>query len=109
MDNENSPGYLIDTWPIELGVLRRTLTLWFVGRLVMVALLLLARAHPIVMHPRAALLFALAVGTLSFLETRRRNEELLLANLGTSRWLVRLLQFGPALGLEFLIAVVGRV
>jgi hypothetical protein len=109
LDRRISIVQLLSAWPIEMAVLRRSMGLWLVGRLALAVLLLLSDANPVVLHPKASLVFASVVGLLSWLDTRRRNEDLLLANLGTPRRAVYLFQFGPALGLEFLIAVIGRL
>lgn len=90
-------------------MLRRSTLLWFLGRLTLAALLLIGEGNPVVLHPKASLLLVIAVGVLSSLDTRRRNEDLLLANLGTSRSTIYLLGFGPPLALEFLVAVIGRL
>lgn len=109
LDRPKSTVRLLSAWPIEIAVSTRSIGLWLVGRLVVAALLLVLDANPVVLHPKASLAFAGVVGLLSWFETRRRNEDLLLANLGTPRRAVYLLQFGPALGLEFLVAVLGRL
>ena len=85
----------------------RSAWLWLLGRLALAPLVLAAGGDPLVMNPRASLILIALVGTLSWLDTRGQNEDLLLANLGTSRSVIHTLGFGPPLALECLAAVIG--
>jgi hypothetical protein len=58
---------------------------WLLIRVVISALLVVNEANPLSIHPRSALIIIATVGFLSWIDTKRRNEDLLLANLGTSR------------------------
>jgi hypothetical protein len=71
-----------------MAVLRRSLTVWIMIRVVVTALLVSAGAHPYWLHPKAVLIIIASVGYLSWSDTKRRNEHLLLANLGTPRWFI---------------------
>jgi hypothetical protein len=104
-----SGGLSVPWGPIEMAVLRRALTLWLMVRLVVTALLLSAGAHPYWLYPKAALIVISSVGYLSWLDTRRRNEHLLLANLGTPRWLIHGLRVAPVLILEIGLGVLSRI
>jgi hypothetical protein len=96
--------------PIEVAVLRRALVLWVLIRVAVAGLLLLAKdGHPLSIDPRAALIIVATVGVLSWVDTKRRNEDVLLANLGTSRWTIHVVSVGPALMLEGLLGVVSRL
>lgn len=81
--------------------------LWILVRLT--ATFTMAGDNPMVLPPKASLIVIAVAGFLSRLDTGRRNEDLLLANLGTSRAVVYLLCFGPALAFEFWIGVIGRL
>jgi hypothetical protein len=104
-----SGGFSVPWGPVEMAVLRRALTLWLMIRLVVTAFLVPAGAHPFWLHPKAALIVIASVGYLSWLDTRRRNEHLLLANLGTPRWLIHGLGFAPVLILELGFGVLSRI
>lgn len=103
-------GILSIAWgPIEMAVLRRALTLWLMLRLVVTALLVVLGAHPFWLHPKAALIIIASVGSLSWLDTKRRNEHLLLANLGTPRWFIHGLAFAPVVILELFFGILSRI
>jgi hypothetical protein len=76
-------GRTILAWgPVERAVLRRSITLWILVRGTFGMLLALGGADPLLLDVRATFLLIGAVGTISWLDTTRRNEDLLLANLG---------------------------
>jgi hypothetical protein len=70
--------------PIEFAVIRRILCLWLAARIAAAFLLLLVRLNPLDLSVRGGLILVACVGTLSWIDTKRRNEDILLANLGTS-------------------------
>jgi hypothetical protein len=94
--------------PVEVAVLRRAMALWLLIRVAVSGLLVANEANPLSVHPRAALIIVATVGFLSWIDTKRRNEDLLLANLGTSRYAVHGLGVGPALVFEILIGTLSR-
>lgn len=94
--------------PVERAVLRRSITFWILVRGTLGMLLALGGADPLLLDVRAILLLIGVVGTISWLDTTRRNEDLLLANLGTPRWMVHLLGFGPVATLETLLGILSR-
>lgn len=91
---------------MEAAVARRALILWVLARLAVGIGRALLGDGTRALDPRASLLLVLVVGTLSWIDTRRRGEALLLANLGRSRMAIHLLGVGPALVLEGIIAAV---
>jgi hypothetical protein len=95
--------------PIEAAVLRRSITLWLLIRVTIGVLLILGNADPLRLDARAVLLIVAAVGIVSWLDTNRRNESLLLDNLGTPRWMVHLLGLGPAAVLEMVLGILSRI
>lgn len=95
--------------PVEVAVLRRAVVLWLLIRVAISGLVVANEANPLSIHPKAALIIVSTVGVLSWIDTKRRNEDLLLANLGTSRRAVHALGFGPPLLLEVLIGTLSRI
>ena len=94
----------------EAAVAGRAALLWLLLRLTTAALLFaFAGANPVLLAPRASVIIATVAGYLSLLDTKRRNEDLLLANLGTSRVAVYTLCFGPPFAVELLTAIAGRL
>ncbi|CAN5868880.1 hypothetical protein BH23GEM9_BH23GEM9_29680 [soil metagenome] len=81
----------------ERAVAWRSASIWLLLRLVVAALLALLDSDPLSIDPRGVLILMVTVGVLGFVETKRRNEDVLLANLGTSRALILVLCFGPPL------------
>lgn len=107
-----------------LGVLERSLilrscSLWLLIRLLFGIALLLLRAsaplaaggggHPLFLPPFAAVLVVVVTATLSWLVTRRRFEDLMLANLGTPPWVAASLVSLPPLVLEVVMAQAGAL
>ncbi|HEU4800644.1 MAG TPA: hypothetical protein VFS94_08430 [Gemmatimonadales bacterium] len=82
-----------------IPLLVRGLFVWLVLRAVLafIAMLIEGAPQPIVVPGRAALWLVLIVTAVGILELRRRNETLLLANLGVRRWLLALLCAAPAI------------
>jgi hypothetical protein len=91
----------------ELAIARRAAVLWLLSRIAASPLLAATGEHPVFVNPRSAMIVVAAVGALSWLDTRRRNEDLLLANLGTPRWVIHLAGLGPPAALEVLVAMIG--
>jgi hypothetical protein len=86
------------------------LVLWVLIRVAVTGLLLMTHeGHPLSIDPRATLLIIATVGVLSWVDTKRRNEDILLANLGTSRWAIHVFSVGPALMLEALLGALSRL
>lgn len=96
--------------PIEWAVMRRALTLWFLLRITVGGLAAATgEGSAGILTPYGSLAVVALAGFLSRLDTRRRNEVLLLANLGTSASMTNLLSFGPPMVIEFTIAVLTRL
>lgn len=94
---------------LGLGLIRRGLTLWILGRVALIALgIALTGTLPSTLfaRPRPSVSLALiaAVGALGLLETRRLHEHRFLANLGVSPAIVVLMLTLPAVAAEILIA-----
>jgi hypothetical protein len=98
-----------DWSPVEVAVLRRALVLWALIRVAVSGLSVASDAPPMAIDPKAVLIIVATVGVLSWIDTKRRNEDLLLANLGTSRWTIHALGTGPALSLEVLLGTLSRL
>lgn len=62
----------------------------------------------IVILPPTAIALSCLVGALGLLEARRRNEHLLLANLGVAQWRIWMIATLPALLAEMLVALVAH-
>jgi hypothetical protein len=65
--------------------------------------------HPLFLSPLAALVLVLIVGAVGWVYLRRRNQDLLFANLGYGRGYTLALLFGPITLSEALLAVVARL
>lgn len=96
-------GLLLPERTFGRALALRSLAVWLLARTLLPATLLLggggdvAPAEAVFLSPRTALGVALAAALLAMLDTRRRNEHLLLANLGVgpaAQWTLALL---PAL------------
>lgn len=91
----------------ETAIVVRAAVLWVLARGTAAGLLLLMESPPLGLHTRASVALVLVVGAVSWLDTRRRNEDLLLANLGVSRGAVHGLGLAPPLIGEVLLHMVG--
>lgn len=82
-----------------IPLLVRGAFLWLVLRAVFafIAMLIEGAPQPIVVPGQAALWLVLIVAVLGMIELRRRNQLLLLANLGVRRWVLALLCAAPAI------------
>lgn len=78
--------------------------MWLLLRLVVAPFAAAAGGHPIFLSPAAALPVIAVCALLCWLVTHRRFEDLMLANLGTSPWMVVCLMAIPPVVLEFAIA-----
>ena len=99
-------GLLLPERTFGRALLLRSLAVWLPARVLLAATVLLgdggvAPADAVFLSPRMALGVALAAAFLAMWDTRRRNEHLLLANLGV----------GPAAqwGLALVPALLGEV
>lgn len=91
----------------EPAIVVRAAVLWILARGTVAGLLLIMESPPLGLDTRASLALVLVVGALSWLDTRRRNEDLLLANLGVSRGTVHGLGLAPPLVGEVLLHMAG--
>lgn len=81
----------------------RGFTLWFLVRLVISALLVMARENPLRVSPSAVLYIVVIVGVAGFADLKRRHELALLGNLGVSRGYLVAFFAVPAIAGEMLI------
>ena len=95
--------------PVETGVLRRALLFWLLMRILAAVMIAFAAESsplgagpPHIMGFKGALIVAVATGFVGLIDVRRRNEDLLLANLGTAPSRIRVLAFAPPALLETL-------
>ncbi|MGQ0560868.1 MAG: hypothetical protein ACT443_03225 [Gemmatimonadota bacterium] len=65
--------------------------------------------NPAVIHPKTSIVVVLITGFLAHLDTRRQNEDILLANLGARRSVIVGLMVGPATVFEIVTGVVSRL
>ena len=88
-------------WPIAAAILLRGVVIWAGLRLGFQFLGVFAFGRV----PGVALALILLVGILGWIEAERRNEVLLLANLGVGPIMIIVLTAGPAVVLELLLRV----
>jgi hypothetical protein len=91
----------------ETAILVRAAVLWVLIRAALAGVLMVMESPPLGLATRASVGLVLVVGALSWLDTRRRNEDLLLANLGVSRGTVHGLGLAPPLAGEVLLHMAG--
>lgn len=91
----------------ERLLVRRTLGLWLVIRAAVAPFAAASGGSPFFIAPSAALMVLGVSVALCWIVTRRRFEDLLLANLGTAPWAIGLLMVVPSLTLEAAIALLG--
>jgi hypothetical protein len=105
-----SPQYCLQmtvlNWSIEYGVAGRTAALWLTIRVALAPLFALTGGHPVMVSRQASVLVIGLVALLSMIEVRRRIEDVLLANLGTSRVSIWLLTLMPSLLLETAVGLI---
>lgn len=77
--------------------------LWIVARMTLTGALVLAGSDALKLSTAALVEVILLIVALGWLETRRRRERVLLANLGVSPLLLSLFFAGPALFGEFVL------
>lgn len=100
------PRRLAEGFQIEIRILLRAMGLWMLGRAMLAGLHSLMGQPPLAQSPLSSLGLIGLVGLLVWIDTRRRNEDLLLANLGVPRWRLCLLGVAPPAGLEVLLLVI---
>jgi hypothetical protein len=92
---------------IEQSLIRRSGSLWLLVRVVIAPFAMLATdEHPVFLSPPAAVVVIAVCISLCWIETRRKFEDLMLANLGTSPWTIGLLISIPPAVLELAVALV---
>ena len=79
--------------------------MWFLLRLVIALFLLLLGENVWVLDPRASMFLVGIVSVLSYLMVKGNNEDLFLANLGTSSGVLHFLCFAPAAAAELMIGI----
>jgi hypothetical protein len=92
---------------MEQSLIRRSGSLWLLIRVVIAPFVMATGEHPVFLGPPAAMLVIAVCVSLCWIETRRRFEDLMLANLGTSPWTIIFLVAVPPVLLELALALVG--
>ena len=108
-DPNGGSDYVLHLGSIERAVARRAAVVWILLRVLLAAFLLAEGFDPVRLDLRGVALVIAAVGAISLLDTRSRSEHILVANLGTTRWEIHLLGFGPATLGEIAVAVAARL
>jgi hypothetical protein len=92
---------------LEWVLIARSCSIWLLVRLVIALFALITGEHPLLLAPAAAVIVVLVTISLSWLTTRGRFEDLILANLGTPPWLIAVLLSIPPLACEVILGQVG--
>lgn len=87
----------------------RGMLLWIAARAAIAVALMVVRQDPIELSISASVGVVLLIVALGWIETRRRRESALLANLGVSPLLLSACFAGPALSAEFLLRFGARL
>ena len=94
---------------LEKRLVLRGLYMWLLVRTFAGVAVAMAEASPIKLDPKASVLVIATTAYLGWLETQRRPEHVLLANLGTSKEAALALLTGSAASLEILSALLVRI
>jgi hypothetical protein len=90
---------------VELSLIKRSGGLWLLIRSVIAPFAMATGGHPAFLSPSAAVLVIAVCVSLCWIEVWRRHEDVMLANLGTSPWVIAGLVATPALMLEVAVAL----
>jgi hypothetical protein len=96
--------------PFLVPLLIRGAIVWLATRVTIGIFIAIFHDGPVLrLSPAGALWLVMLVGSVTWIETRRRHEDLLLGNLGVASRVVFAFGLLPALALESVMAVAARV
>lgn len=94
---------------LERSLIVRSCIIWLFVRVLVAPAAAKTAGHPLFLAPSAAAIVIATTAAVAWLMTRRRFEDLMLANLGTPLWIVACLLALPPLVIEIVIAQAGAV